>query len=133
MHYYISVLKKYTVFSGRAGRAEFWYFFLYTVLISIGIDMFSVRIWGDKGVVLGLLYGLAVFLPTLGVTMRRLHDVGKSGWWVLISYIPIVGTIVVIVFLARDSQPGDNHYGPNPKGILGSIQTPTPQQPSAVV
>ena len=63
------------------------------------------------------LYDLAVLLPSLGVGVRRLHDIGKSGWWILIVLIPIVGIIILIVFAVTDSQPGNNEYGPNPKGV----------------
>jgi uncharacterized membrane protein YhaH (DUF805 family) len=66
--------------------------------------------------ILGL-YGLAVFIPSLAVGVRRLHDTGRSGWWLLISLVPIIGIIVLIVFLVQDSQNGTNQYGENPKGV----------------
>ncbi|MER6123590.1 DUF805 domain-containing protein [Streptomyces sp. NPDC001795] len=112
MHWYVDVLKKYAVFSGRARRQEYWMFFLFNVIISIVLAIID-NAAGTS--ILGLLYTLAVLLPGLGVTVRRLHDTGKSGWWILISLIPLVGTIILIVFLATDGQPEPNQHGANPK------------------
>ena len=114
MNYYKSVLKKYTVFDGRAQRAEYWYFVLYNLIISIILNIISFII-KDKINILGVIYSLAVLLPGLAVAVRRLHDVGKSGWMLFISLIPLVGTIWLIVLMVRDSEPGENKYGPNPK------------------
>ncbi|GAA5513385.1 inner membrane protein YhaH [Deinococcus carri] len=72
---------------------------------------------GLVSIVLTALYGLALFLPSLAVTIRRLHDTGRSGWWVLISLIPLIGGLVLFIFLVLDSQPGPNKWGPNPKGM----------------
>jgi uncharacterized membrane protein YhaH (DUF805 family) len=114
INYYTGVLKNYVGFQGRARRAEFWQFTLVSVVISIVLDAIGAA---AKFPLLGSLYGLAVLLPTLAVTVRRLHDTDRSGWWVLLDIIPIVGWIVVLVFLCLDSTPGANKYGPNPKGI----------------
>ena len=125
MNWYLEVLQKYAVFSGRARRKEYWFFFLFNILISIGfIVLEAVTGIASKmlsvGVsLLSLLYCLAVLIPGLAVTVRRLHDTGRSGWWILISFIPLIGTIILIVFLATDSNPGANKYGPNPKGTPG--------------
>jgi len=113
MNWYLEVLKKYTVFTGRARRTEYWMFVLINILISIAIGVVEGLI-GSPGY-LGLIYSLAVLLPSIGVSIRRLHDTSKSGWWLLIGLIPLVGMIVLIVFMATDSTPGDNQYGPNPK------------------
>ncbi len=110
MEYYIGVLKKYAVFEGRATRSEFWYFFLFNLIISTIISFLHIPI-------LGFVYALGVLIPGLAVGARRLHDIGKSGWWLLIGPIPLVGAIVLIIFAAMDSQPGDNEYGLNPKGM----------------
>ena len=115
MNYYLEVLKKYAEFNGRARRAEYWYFFLFNIIISIVLGIVS-SIIGDKSGVLGGLYGLAVLIPAIGVGIRRLHDIGKSGWMLLISLIPLIGWIWLLVLLTTDSNPGDNQYGPNPKG-----------------
>jgi len=113
MNWYIEVLKKYAVFSGRARRKEYWMFVLFNVIISVVLS-FVEGLVGSAGVI-GILYSLAVLVPGLAVSVRRLHDTGRSGWWVLINLIPLVGLIVFIVFAAQDSQAGENQYGPNPK------------------
>jgi uncharacterized membrane protein YhaH (DUF805 family) len=113
MNWYLDVLKKYTVFTGRARRTEYWMFVLFNFIISIAIGVVE-GMFGSPGY-LGLIYSLAVLLPGIGVSIRRLHDTNKSGWWLLILLIPLVGTIVLIVFMATDGTPGDNQFGPNPK------------------
>jgi uncharacterized membrane protein YhaH (DUF805 family) len=89
-------------------------FVLLSVIISIALSVVE-WIVGGPGVLAGL-YSLAVLIPSIAVGVRRLHDTGRSGWWLLISLVPLIGIIVLIVFLATDSQPGANQYGPNPKG-----------------
>ena len=122
MNWYLQVLKKYAVFTGRAQRAEFWYFVLFNLLISVALALVDVAIgtYSEEAGV-GLLYGiyaLAVLLPGIAVAVRRLHDTGRSGWWYLIGLIPLIGAIVLIVFWVQDSQPGENQHGPNPKGVM---------------
>ncbi|MGB3613789.1 MAG: DUF805 domain-containing protein [Elainellaceae cyanobacterium] len=124
MHWYTSVLKKYAVFSGRARRKEYWMFVLFNILIAIAIAFVEAILGGISGTdqsILSVIYSLAVLLPSLGVATRRLHDTGRTGWWLLLGFIPIIGSIVVIVFLCKDSEPGTNAYGPNPKGAEASI------------
>ena len=120
MNWYLEVLKKYAVFGGRARRKEYWYFYLFHLLIYIVLGIID-GVTGTfelvPGAVLGLLgglYSLAVLIPGFAVAVRRLHDTGKSGWWVLFFFVPL-GFIVLLVFLVRDSQPGGNQYGANPK------------------
>jgi uncharacterized membrane protein YhaH (DUF805 family) len=116
--YYLDVLKKYADFSGRARRAEYWMFTLINFVISavlFGVDNLLGTGSGDSVGVIGGIYSLAVLLPSLAVTCRRLHDTDRSGWWMLIAIIPIIGAIVLIIFLVQDSTPGTNRYGPNPK------------------
>lgn len=118
LNYYTDVLKKYTVFTGRAARKEYWYFILIHVIIMVLLSIIGSIVNMEKTFeLLKFLYCLAVLLPVLGVTARRLHDTDRSGWWMLISLIPVIGGIILIVFLAMDSKPGDNKYGPNPKGM----------------
>lgn len=105
---YVEVLKKYAVFAGRASRREYWMFILINLGISIGLIVVE-SLLGGKGYLYNL-YSLAVFLPSLAAAIRRMHDTDRSGWWIL---LPIVN----IVFLAQDSTPGVNRFGPNPKGI----------------
>src|SRR3989344_3184750 len=103
MQNYISVLKKYAVWSGRAGRREYWMFFLWNAIISIILSIISSIIGDDIGI-LGGIYGLAVLLPGIAVAVRRLHDTGRSAWWVLLCLIPIIGWIWLIVLYVKDSQ-----------------------------
>jgi uncharacterized membrane protein YhaH (DUF805 family) len=114
MNWYLEVLKKYAVFDGRARRTEYWMFVLFSVIIAIVLGVVE-GIVGGPGV-LGALYGLAVLVPSLAVGARRLHDTNRSGWWLLIGLVPVIGVIVLLVFMVADSQPGSNQYGPNPKG-----------------
>ncbi len=73
--------------------------------------------YGEDPGYLSFVYGLAILVPALALLLRRLHDIGKSGWWIFINFVPFVGPILFFIFLIRDSQPGPNKYGPNPKGI----------------
>ncbi len=120
MNWYLTVLKKYAEFSGRARRTEYWMFVLFNIIFSIvAIILDNVLGTAIESVGYGLfyiLYLLAVLLPSLAVTVRRLHDIGKSGGWIFIALIPLIGSIWLLVLLATDSQPGENQYGPNPKG-----------------
>jgi uncharacterized membrane protein YhaH (DUF805 family) len=119
MHWYFEVLKKYLVLEGRASRSEYWYFVLFysiTLILAAVIDAltgtFNARLgfgWSSGA------YFVLTLAPGLGVSVRRLHDIGRSGWWVLIEFIPGVGAAVLMVIALFDSQPGDNEYGPNPK------------------
>jgi len=113
MQWYLKVLKNYVGFQGRATRQEYWMFVLMN-FIAVCILSIVELLLGIPGVLTGI-YGLAVFLPSLAVLVRRLHDIGKSGWWFLISFIPFIGTIVLIVFACQESQSGENQYGLNPK------------------
>lgn len=107
------VVENYVNFSGRARREEFWWFVLGNFIIYAILNILANV--ADVFTILSFIYGLAVLLPSLGVAFRRLHDTGKSGWWLLIGLIPCVGTIILIVFYVQDSQPGANQYGPSPK------------------
>ena len=115
MNSYINVLKKYAVFTGRASRKEFWMFILINFIISIVLTMGEVAM-GGPGIV-GMIYSLLVLLPAIGVSIRRMHDTNRSGWWILTWLIPILGIAFMVFFGVQDSQPGDNQYGPNPKGL----------------
>ena len=118
MNWYFRVLKKYAVFSGRAGRKEYWNFVLVNFLIGIVLNIIEslVGIAPELNFsVLSLIYSLAVLLPSLGVSIRRLHDIGRSGWWLFIGLIPLAGAIIIIIFTATGSQEGTNQYGPSPE------------------
>ncbi len=114
MHWYTDVLKKYTVFDGRAGRQEFWMFVLFSVIVSILLSIVGNAIHLPF---LSGLYGLAVLLPSLGVEIRRLHDIDKSGWWILIGFVPVIGGIWLLVLLCLAGKPGPNRFGPNPNEV----------------
>jgi uncharacterized membrane protein YhaH (DUF805 family) len=114
--YFINVFtKKYAIFQGRARRKEYWFFYLFYTIISIVLSLLAQNSQAVAMVL--LLYNLAAILPGMGLTCRRLHDIGRSGWWMLVALIPIVGAIVLLVWMCLDSQPDSNQYGPNPKGI----------------
>lgn len=111
MNYYISVLKQYAEFSGRSGRKEYWMFVLFNFIISLGISFIAKSM---EMPMLSTVYSLAIFLPSLGVGIRRLHDVNKSGWMLLVSLIPLVGFIWLIVLMATKGDESENQYGPAP-------------------
>lgn len=119
MNYYLSVLKKYAEFSGRSQRAEYWYFVLFNIIIVFVLGFIDGIIGtfdpvSGYGLISGL-YTLAVLIPAIAVGVRRLHDVGKSGWMLLIGLIPLIGFIWLIILMVTDSNPVNNKYGPNPK------------------
>ena len=112
MNWYLAVLKKYAVFSGRAHREEFWMFVLFNIIIGFACGVID---W-----VLGLpsiletIYGLGVLIPVIAVSVRRLHDTGRSGFWIFIGLVPILGVLALIYFYALDGESGSNQYGPRP-------------------
>ena len=125
MEYYLKVLKNYATFSGRARRSEYWYFFLYHFIFCIAavmIDNFLGLAYIGKvyGPIYSL-YSLAVFIPSLAVGVRRMHDIGKSGWMLLAVLIPLIGAIWILILLFTDSQPGSNKWGENPKETANNL------------
>lgn len=114
MNWYLEVLKKYAVFEGRARRKEYWMFFLFNFIIVFALGIIEELIGGPG--LISTLYLLAVLIPSIAVGVRRLHDIGRSGWWLLIGVIPLIGGIVLLVFFVKDSSAGPNQYGANPKG-----------------
>jgi uncharacterized membrane protein YhaH (DUF805 family) len=121
MDWYVKVLKKFAEFSGRAQRAEYWFFVLFNSIIALALMGGAMAAGGQESSMGGILmmvyniYNLAVLVPSLAVSVRRLHDTNRSGWWLLIALIPCVGAIILIVFFVQDSDPGPNRFGPNPK------------------
>lgn len=120
MSWFLAGLKKYATFAGRAQRSEYWYFFLYYLLIYIVLAVvdgvlgsFDAR--QGFGLFTGI-FALATAIPSIAVGVRRMHDIGRSGWWLLISFVPLVGVIWLLVYAARDGNPGVNAYGVDPKG-----------------
>lgn len=113
MNYFLDAIKKYADFTGRARRQEYWMFFLFYVLFYIG----AVIVDGILGTfIISLLFSLALLIPSLAIGARRLHDTGRTGWWLLIGLVPLIGGIVLLVFFIFDSVE-DNQYGPNPKAV----------------
>lgn len=110
--------QKYATFSGRARRSEYWWFVLFNVIVSVVLDVFAVLTHSSIFSVVLVVYGLAVLIPGLAVTARRLHDTGRSGWWMLINLVPFIGAIVMLVFTVSDSQPQANSYGPPVKDVV---------------
>ncbi|ROS75340.1 DUF805 domain-containing protein [Cellulomonas sp. PhB143] len=110
-----SVLSQYAGFSGRARRSEYWFFYLAVIIVEIVVGIVD-NVLGTGGLLTGLVL-LALILPSLAVAVRRLHDTDRTGWWILIGLIPIVGTIVLLVFYVSDSTPGPNRFGPSPKQV----------------
>lgn len=118
MNYYITVLKKYAVFSGRASRAEYWYFFLFNLIVSIVLGIVDMVIFGEDVVFgVGNIYSLALLIPSLAVGVRRMHDIGNSGWFLL---IPIYN----IILLATKGEEVANEYGPVPDSIIIEEENP---------
>jgi uncharacterized membrane protein YhaH (DUF805 family) len=120
-----SFWNNYVTFKGRARRSEYWFAALFLFLASLAATILDVALFSDQfgefleasgGLgVIGVLWALAVFLPSLSLLIRRLHDTNRSGWWVLIGLVPLAGAIVLFVFSVLDSNPGENRFGPSPK------------------
>ena len=119
-----SVLNQYVGFTGRARRSEYWYWILFYIVLSIIASMLDRAVFNASyGSWFSAIVGLGLLLPSLAVTVRRLHDTSRSGWWILLALIPVVGGIILIVFYVQDSH-GDNQYGPSPKAVGSAPATP---------
>jgi uncharacterized membrane protein YhaH (DUF805 family) len=121
MNWYLAALNKYAVFQGRARRMEYWMFTLFNTLIIVAlswIDMFTgwYSLEGELGMLSGL-YSLAVLIPSIAVGVRRLHDTDRSGWWMLLCFLPLIGIVVLLVFFVLDGTPGSNRFGEDPKQL----------------
>lgn len=120
MRWYIEGWKRYLDFSGRAQRAAYWYFVLFNVIISFVTNVLDAMLgtYSATGTgILSVLYGLAVLIPSISVGARRLHDTGRSGWWLLIGLVPLIGWIILLIWVVQDGEPAPNAYGPNPKAL----------------
>ncbi len=118
MGWYMEVLKKYAVFSGRARRQEYWMFVLINTVVAMVLVLIDSQIGlmssSGYGVLSGI-YSLAILVPSLAVAIRRLHDTDRSGMWYLIAFVPVIGPIALLVFCAQDGNAGVNQFGANPK------------------
>jgi uncharacterized membrane protein YhaH (DUF805 family) len=112
MEYYLEALRKYAQFTGRARRKEYWMFFLFNLFFMAASMVIGFAL---EVPLLYPLYVFALFIPSLALGVRRLHDIGKSGWMMLFSLIPLIGSIILIVFMATEGDSHDNEYGRNPK------------------
>lgn len=115
MEWYLNVLKNYAQFRGRARRKELWMFFLVNLIISFAIAIVETMLGGPG--YLTTIYSLAVFIPTLAVSARRLHDTDRSAWWLLIGLIPLLGFLILLVFYVLEGTAGDNSHGADPKQV----------------
>jgi uncharacterized membrane protein YhaH (DUF805 family) len=124
-----SVLNQYAGFTGRARRSEYWYWTLFYIILSIIASMLDRAIFHSTYASwFGAIVGLGLLIPSLAVAVRRLHDTSRSGWWILLGLIPVVGGIILLIFYIQDSH-GDNQYGPSPKAVgsaPGSAPGPAP-------
>jgi uncharacterized membrane protein YhaH (DUF805 family) len=118
MNWYLMPFKRYADFSGRSQRAEYWYFtlgnFIVGFILGLIDGMMGAASQGGVGL-LTMIYFLGILIPSLAVSVRRLHDIGRTGWWIFVAIIPILGPLLLLYFYVLDSEPGANAYGPNPK------------------
>ena len=118
MQWYLQVLRNYAEFNGRSRRSEYWYFVLFNLVVAIVLGFADGVLRKIVGFgMLGMIYSLVVLVPGIAVSIRRLHDTDRSGWWLLLALVPIVG-LVLIWFMAQDSDAGTNRYGQNPKLVI---------------
>ena len=120
MNWYMEALRKYATFTGRARRKEFWFFQLFVLLIAMVLSLVD-RMLGLLDDVTGFgplsgLFSLAMFIPSLAVSVRRLHDTDRTGWWALLYFVPLLGFLVLLVFFVLDGTRGTNRFGEDPKG-----------------
>ena len=110
------------MFSGRSRRAEYWYFVLFNIIVGAVLALIDGLIGTTTGVanvgILSGIYGLTILIPSIAVTVRRLHDIDRTGWWIFINLIPLIGPIVLLVFAVT---PGNNQYWPNPKEVTSRV------------
>ncbi len=119
MNWFLEALRKFATFSGRSRRSEYWYFTLVYLIAAIILSVLDIATGlYDKSTGIGVLsaiFAIAMILPSLSVSVRRLHDTNRSGWWLLIALVPLLGAIVLLIFMVLDSEAGANRFGPNPK------------------
>lgn len=127
MHWYLTVLRKYATLDGRARRMEYWMFTLLDTLFAILIFVIGTMVGSMMsgpgelsflGYWLVLAYMFLLLMPKLSVTVRRLHDTGRSALWLLVGLLPLVGSLIILVLMALEGEPGENEFGPNPKSTI---------------
>jgi uncharacterized membrane protein YhaH (DUF805 family) len=121
MGWYLGVFKKYAVFTGRARRKEYWMFTLFNFIVACVLGLFRlIPVIGGLFGILSIIYGLGMIIPALAVVVRRLHDTGRAWPFLFLALIPLVGWIIMLIFLVQDSSPAENKYGPNPKEAVAA-------------
>ncbi|WP_461205046.1 DUF805 domain-containing protein [Clostridium sp. DL1XJH146] len=118
MNWYLDVLKKYVQFDGRARRKEYWMFILFNAIFMVLASIIDGIIGSDMKIISSL-YSLAVLLPSIAVSIRRMHDIDKSGWFMLVVLIPLAGPIWYLVLVCTEGTRGENSFGQDPKEIKG--------------
>ncbi|WP_262694515.1 DUF805 domain-containing protein [Kordiimonas aquimaris] len=103
--------RRYLDFEGRSIRSEYWWWMLFVFLVNIALNIFNGSIGGT---LLSSLFSLIVLIPDISVSVRRLHDIGKSGWWILLWLVPLIGWVVIVYWAVQEGDVGDNEYGPDP-------------------
>ena len=125
MHWFVACLKKYAVFSGRSRRAEFWYFYLFAFLFTVGVQLIEAGVTGSEDGTIAAIFTLAVVIPSIAVGVRRLHDMDKSGWWQLLNFVPFFGQIALLIWMCYPGTKGPNRFGDDPtEDGHGSGETP---------
>ncbi len=116
-----TVLKdKYATFSGRAARSEYWWFALFCFIVSLILNVLDIMLFGNDSLMsIDLIFSLAVLVPSIAVGVRRLHDLGRSGWWLLIILIPLIGFLILLYFFVQKGTDGPNEHGPDPLAPIG--------------
>jgi uncharacterized membrane protein YhaH (DUF805 family) len=111
-----TVLKdKYATFSGRAARSEYWWFFLFSFVASLILTVIDIMLFGNESLMsIDLIFSLAILVPSIAVGVRRLHDLGRSGWWLLIILIPLIGILILLFFFVQKGTDGPNEHGADP-------------------
>lgn len=124
MNWYLKVVKgNYANFRGRARRQEYWMFAFINLMFAVLLSMIDRLVFDAGNFILSSLYMLIVLIPGIAVAVRRLHDTSRSGWWMLLAFIPVIGVVALIMMMCVDSTPAPNRYGPNPKGIGNQMQS----------
>ena len=132
MKWMIMPLVRYADFSGRSRRLEYWMFTLFLCIVIFGFVFLALAMAGEPvdgegpslfagvGLIIAILFALGIFIPSLAVQVRRMHDQGRSGWWILLGFIPYLGGLIMLVFMLIPGNKGPNQYGPDPKDPEGS-------------
>lgn len=121
MNWYLEMLKKYAVFSGRTCRKEYWMFFLFNFTIYVVLLLIQkIELLSRISSVIAFVFTIAMIIPSIAASVRRLHDTDRSGWWFLVTLVPMIGTIILLIFMVPDSVTGQNQYGANPKEGSGN-------------